>query len=163
MGCRTACRVDTYHTTVSPRPKSSVRLNASTDGEFCSDVCHLLYSTSRSGSAKRLDFGNDSSLIDIDYRCGAKARVWHFPVRNVHVFCHMANISTISYIIIIIITTCYGAIQSVLISALSGSYMWNKTEIKQNLFQVCFRRDCFISVLFQRLLHVKQNAETNQK
>ena len=29
-------------------------------------------------------------------------------------------------------------------------------EIKQNLFQVCFRRDCFISVLFQRLLHVKQ-------
>ena len=49
------------------------------------------------------------------------------------------------------------------IIALSGSYMWNKTEIKQNLFQVCFRRDCFISVLFQRLLHVKRNAETNRK
>jgi len=32
------------------------------------------------------------------------------------------------------------------------------------LFQVCFRRDCFISVLFQRfVLYVKQNAGTNLK
>ena len=30
------------------------------------------------------------------------------------------------------------------------------------MFQVCFRRDCFISVLFQHLLHVKQNAETDR-
>ena len=46
------------------------------------------------------------------------------------------------------------------------SHMWNKTEIK--LKQICFisteyRRysaHCLIPVLFQRLSHVKQNAET---
>jgi len=31
------------------------------------------------------------------------------------------------------------------------------------LFQLCFRLDCYISVLFQCFLHVKQNAETNRK
>ena len=41
--------------------------------------------------------------------------------------------------------------------------MRNETEIK--LKQICFisadhRRHCFISVLFQRLAHVKQSAET---
>jgi len=49
------------------------------------------------------------------------------------------------------------------LSSLSGSYIWNKTEIKTNLFQVCFRRDCFISDLFQRLVRAKRNAETNRK
>ena len=46
---------------------------------------------------------------------------------------------------------------------LSDSCVWHKTDWNiTNLFQVCLRRDCFISVLFQRLVHVKQNAETHR-
>ena len=41
------------------------------------------------------------------------------------------------------------------LSTLSGSYTWNKTENKTSA--LC-RRHCFISVSFQRLLHVKQGV-----